>query len=198
MARIDRALAVVPLDRSLLARRPETLSLGIALGRRRATWRAIEPLLDFLRAIPPILTFPLFLLALGYGEASRVGCIANAAAGLVALHVGVGLSRAPRERAETVKLAGLAARDAVFVLHLHEALPALVTGTRVALTAALVVAVVSEMLIGADLGLGARALDAMLSYDAEVPWLVIALSGALGYALSGALAAVERRWVSWR
>ncbi len=171
--------------------------LGIALGRRRATWRAVEPSLDFLRAIPPILTFPLFLLALGYGEASRLACTASAATGLVMLHVGLGLARAPKERAETVALAGLSARETFLVLHVYEALPGLLTGARVALAAALVVSVVSEMLVGAEHGLGARALDAMLAYRAELLWLVIALAGAIGWALSGALAAIERRWLDW-
>jgi sulfonate transport system permease protein len=171
--------------------------LGIALGRRRAAWRAVEPSLDFLRAVPPILTFPLFLLALGYGEPSRLACTASAATGLVMLHVGVALSRAPRERAEMVALAGLSARETFFVLHVYEALPGLVTGTRVALAAALVVSVVSEMLVGAEHGLGARALDAMLGYRAELLWLVIALAGAIGGALSGALAALERRYLDW-
>ena len=46
-------------------------SLGFALGRSRRWRAASEPSVDFVRSIPPILTFPLFLLGLGYGERAR-------------------------------------------------------------------------------------------------------------------------------
>ena len=37
----------------------------------------------------------------------------------------------------------------------------------------------------------------MLAYRPELLWLVIALAGAIGWALSGALAALERRYLDW-
>lgn len=172
-------------------------SVGIVLGAARGAWHAAEPTVELLRAIPPILTFPLFLLALGYGEHSRLAAIVFGTTGIVLFHVATGLARAPRERAEAVRLAGLRGWDAFAQLHLHEAMPALVTGVRVALPAGLVIAVVTEMLIGARYGLGARALDAQLAYRADTLWFVILLGGIAGMSLSALVGALGRYLVRW-
>lgn len=172
-------------------------ALGLVLGIARRTWRASEPSVEFLRSIPPILTFPLFLLALGYGESARIATIVFGTTGIVLLHVASGVARAPRERREAVQLAGLRGLDAVVQLHGREALPGFLLGIRIALAAGLVIAVVTEMLIGARHGLGARALDAQLSYRADELWFVILLAGVMGMALSGLIAALERRVVRW-
>ncbi|MBZ0236729.1 MAG: ABC transporter permease subunit, partial [Deltaproteobacteria bacterium] len=171
--------------------------VGIVLGAARGAWRAAEPTVELLRAIPPILTFPLFLLALGYGERSRLAAIVFGTTGIILFHVATGLARAPRERAEAVRLAGLRGWDAFAQLHVHEALPALVTGVRVALAAGLVIAVVTEMLIGARHGLGARALDAQLAYRADALWFVILLGGFAGMTMSALVGALGRRLVRW-
>ena len=172
-------------------------SIGILLGHRREVWRAAEPTLDFLRAIPPILTFPLFLLGFGYGETARIAAVAFGTIGIVLLHVANGLQRAPQARADTIRVAGVTGFRAFLYLHIYEAVPSLVIGIRIALAAGLVIVVVTEMIVGAEHGLGARALAALLGYRADILWLVIWLSGILGSALSSAVAAVERRLIHW-
>lgn len=171
--------------------------LGVALGAAPRRWRAVEPTVDFLRAVPPILTFPFFLLALGYGESARIAAVFFGTVGIVLLQVAAGLAHAPRARADTVRLAGLRGARAFVHLHFFEALPSLFVAARVALAAGLVIVVVTEMLVGAPHGLGARALAAQLGYRADLLWLVILLAGAVGWALSSLLVALERRLIHW-
>ena len=168
-------------------------AVGLLLGASRAAWRAAEPTLDFVRSIPPILTFPLCLLGFGYGDDARVAAVVFGTTGIIVLHVASALARAPRARRETLRLCGAGRLAELRELHFWEALPGLVTGLRVALAAALVIAVVTEMLVGAPHGLGVRARDAQIGYRADQLWLVIVVAGAIGWALSSALAAVERR-----
>ena len=172
-------------------------SLGLALGISTRRWRAAEPTVDFLRSVPPILTFPLFLLALGYGEPARIAAVIFGTTGIVLLHVASGLARAPAARADVVRVAGLRGWPAFVHLHLWEALPSLLVGTRVARAAGLVIAVVSEMIVGADHGLGGRAVQALLAYRADRLWLVILVAGAIGQALSRLVVMLERRLVDW-
>ncbi len=172
-------------------------ALGLWLGARPALWHAVEPTADFVRSIPPILVYPLLLLGLGYNEGSRVATVAFGAFGAVLLPVAAALARAPAARADVVRLAGLRGYAAFRALHLPEGLPALITGARLALTAALVIAVVTEMLVGSRHGLGVRALAALQEYRPERLWCVVLLSGAINVALSGALVALERRLVRW-
>jgi NitT/TauT family transport system permease protein len=170
---------------------------GMLLGRATHVWQAARPTLDFLRTVPPILVFPLFLLGLGYGEGARIAAIALGTSGIVALHVGEALARAPRERTEIVRLSGLRGWQAFRRFHLWQAMPALLQAARLALAVGLVIAVVTEMLIGAQSGLGARALEAQLAYRTDLLWLVIGLTSATGAALSAAVTALERRLVHW-
>jgi ABC-type nitrate/sulfonate/bicarbonate transport system permease component len=172
-------------------------AVGIGLGSRPSLWRALEPTADFLRSIPPVLVYPLLLLGFGYNEGARLATVAFGAIGMVLLPVAAALARAPAARADVVRLSGLRGWEALRVLHLPEALPALITGARLALGASLVITVVTEMLVGARFGLGVRALAALQEYRPERLWLVVLVAGALNAALSGALVAIERRLVRW-
>ncbi len=167
--------------------------VGTMVGRSERAWRAVEPSVDFMRAIPPLLVFPLLLLGLGYNDRARVAAVVFGTAGTVLIHVAASIARAPRARRDMVALAGLRGLEAFRVLYLWELLPGLLTGVRIALTQGLVIATATEMLLGARTGLGARALQAQLTYRADRLWLVILLAGLVGFALSGAVAAVERR-----
>ena len=172
-------------------------ALGLLLGRRRATWAAVEPTVDFVRAVPPILIFPVFLLAFGYGESARIATIAAGSGTIVLLQIAAGLARAPAARRDTVRLAGLHGWSTFSHLYFFETLAPLLLGLRLAVQAGLIIAVVSEMLIGASRGLGARALAAQISYRPDLLWLAIAMAGLLGATLSSALSRLERRVVHW-
>lgn len=172
--------------------------LGLALGRNARLWRWTEPLVDFIRAIPPVLAFPLCLILFGYTESARVAAIVFGTTGIVLLHVASGLARAPAARRDTARLAGLHGLALVLRVDVFEALPSLFLGARIALTAGLIVSVVSEMLVGSEHGLGARALDALITYRSDLLALVIVLAGGTGFALSAIVGALERRVVHWQ
>jgi NitT/TauT family transport system permease protein len=138
-----------------------------------------------------------FLLALGYGEASRGAAVFFGSTFVVTLSVAAALAQTPRAREDAVRLAGLRGLAALRVLYLYEALPALITGVRLAITSGFIVVVVSEMLVGARSGLGVRAQSALVEYRTEMLWLVICVAGALSVALSAALRFAERRAVHW-
>jgi ABC-type nitrate/sulfonate/bicarbonate transport system permease component len=140
----------------------------------------------------------LCLLSLGYGESARLVAMVFGTTGIVLIHVARALTQAPSARAEIVRLAGLRGFDAVRCLHAYEMLPALFTGTRLALTGALIISVVTEMLVGARYGLGCRAQTALLEYRADMLWLVILLAGVASVAMSALLLGIERRLVDWR
>lgn len=170
------------------------LLLGVVAGRRT---RALEPALDFLRAIPPLLVFPFLLLAFGYGETARVGVIAWACALVVSLHVAGALAAGSPERLRAIRAMGASRWQTLRWLHAYEVLPACATGLRHAVATGIVVAVVTEMVVGAPHGLGARAVAAQVAYETPQLFAVVLSTGAVGYATSQALLALERRF-DWR
>lgn len=166
-------------------------AVGVSLGARPSTLRAAEPALDLVRSVPPILVYPLLLLALGYSELSRAAAITFGAFGAVAVPVAEALARMPVERRDAARLAGLRGVALARGLLLPEATPALVTGARLALSQGLVVAVVTEMLITPAHGLGARALAALQEYRPERLWQVMLAAGALSAAFTAGARAIE-------
>lgn len=179
------------------------VALGLVAGLPLGAWagssrRGVEPGLDFLRAIPPLLVFPLLLLALGYGEGARIALVAWASALVISMHLASGLRARSAARLRALRAMGASRWQTLRWLHAYEALPACATALRHGIATGLVVAVVSEMVVGAPHGLGARALAAQIAYEAPQLYAVILLTGACGYASGRALLALEARAARWR
>lgn len=169
------------------------LAAGVALGARPVVLRALEPLVDGARSVPPILVYPLCLLALGYSEQSRVAAVAFGAFGVVVVPVAQAVAATAMERRDAARLAGMTGIELARRLYLPEAAPALTTGVRLALSQALVVAVVTEMLVSPPRGLGVRALTALQEYRPERLWQVVLVAGALAASMNAAVHALEQR-----
>lgn len=170
---------------------------GLALAASPLRARAAEPGLDFLRAIPPLLVLPLFMLGLGYGDGARIATITWAVALAVSLHVAAAARRRRPERLRALVAMGATRWQRLRWLDAYEAIAALFPTLRQAAALALVVSVVSEMVGGADAGLGTAALHAQITYDAPALWAVLVLAGFVGLATSQALLWLERRVVHW-
>lgn len=167
--------------------------LGLWLGGRPERRAALEPKLDFARTIPPLLIFSLFVLFLGYGEAARVLTIALVAALLVSMQLSAAMAAVSAERLRLLRALGAGWLARVRFVYLYELTPACLLALRQAVCAGLVVTVVTEMLVGAVYGLGTRALDAQIAYDAPRLYAVMLVTGALGHGVASALLRLEQR-----
>lgn len=170
---------------------------GLGVGGSAALARWLEAPLELLRAIPPLLFFPLLLLVFGYGDMARVAAAALAVALVVSLHVAAGVRRLPQTRARFLRALNATRWQRVRWHLAYELAPTLATATQHAITASLVVTVVCEMLAGADHGLGARAIAAQVGYDAPDMWLALLVTGLLGVILTRGAALLERRVITW-
>lgn len=171
--------------------------VGLAVGSSATLARWTEAPLDLMRAVPPLLFFPLLLLAFGYGDVARISAAALAAALVASLHIAAGVRRVPQTRARFLRALG-ATRWQHFRWHLaYELAPIVATATQHAIAASVMVTVAVEMLAGAAHGLGARAVSAQITYDAPAMWMAILATGMLGVALSRVVALLERRLIGW-
>jgi NitT/TauT family transport system permease protein len=194
---LDLGATLARVGGGLLAGAAVGCALGVALGVNRRLWNAVAPLVDFARAVPPILTFPVLLIALGYGESARLVAIAAGTSTIVLVTTAASLASVPQARLDIAKVLGLGTRQLVTRLYLYELLPGLLVGLKLAVQVALTIAVVTEMLVGAPSGLGARALAAQIAYRADLAWIVIGVAGVLGVLLSAAIAGAQRHLVHW-
>jgi ABC-type nitrate/sulfonate/bicarbonate transport system permease component len=173
------------------------LALGLGAAMCAPLRLMLEPVIEFVRPIPPLAFLPMFLVWFGLGEASKVAFIAYttffpmfvAIAGAV-LRVDTMLLRAA---------ASLGARRADLVRRvvLPAALPGIIVALRVGFGLALFVIVGSEFM-GADAGLGHLIMEGRTFFNPAQIVMGALVLGLLGSLVNALLLAAERRFLRWR
>ena len=154
----------------------------------------IDGLFDFARSVPPVVILPVCLLAFGYNELARIATVAFGCVWTVSLAIITAASSPKSGRREMLEVAGATRLRALAWTQPWESLGVLVVGLRTSASTAVVVAVVTEMISGAEHGLGARVIAAQIAGDTEGLTLDVLASGALGYGVNLSLRGLER-WV---
>jgi ABC-type nitrate/sulfonate/bicarbonate transport system permease component len=170
--------------------------LGVAIGRSRILGDFVEPIIHFARAIPPPALLPIFFILLGFGNEMRVSLIAFAVVWPVLLNTIDGVRSVEPLLLDTARVFDIDRRKVFFGIVLPSASPKIFAGMRVALSVALIVMVISEM-VGSQEGIGSIILGAQRTYRMLDMWSGILLLGILGYVLNAILALVESRVTRW-
>ena len=79
----------------------------------------------------------------------------------------------------------------------YEALPQTLIGLRVALSLALIVAVLGEMFMGCEHGLGQMLTDAYTTFAMERLYALVLLTGLLGFVMNRIFVRLEKVLVPW-
>ena len=167
--------------------------IGIALGRLTFIFKIVEPLIEFIRATPPILIFPLFLVAFNYGQASYIGTITFSCIPVMVITVVKGIYDINHEKYEILRLHTISQNIKIYILG-REALPAIILGSRLTLSFAIVIAIVTEMVFTPRSGwaLGALARDAEINFDTPTFYACILLIGVISYGLNAVIKRLEQ------
>lgn len=153
--------------------------LGIFLGRLRLLGQIFEPLIDMLATLPPPAIVPLVMLFAGTGDAAKVTMIAFAAAVPLLLNTfEASKLRNPMSNLVARSL-HLSRWETMREVDLPAALPMILTGFRMAVAAALLVSVTSEILLATD-GIGV-----FLQRQQENFQIAGSLAGILAISLTG-------------
>jgi ABC-type nitrate/sulfonate/bicarbonate transport system permease component len=152
----------------------------------------IEGVLDFARSVPPVVVLPVCLLAFGYNELARLATVASGCVWTVSLAVVTAAASPLSARREMLDVAGATPLRALAWTQPWESLGALVVGLRASASTAVIVAVVTEMVAGAEHGLGARVIAEQIAGDTEGLTLDVLGAGALGYLVNLGLRRLEQ------
>ena len=171
--------------------------LGVLLGSSERVYRSVEFLVDFFRSTPSSALIPLFLLIFGVSDINKVAIAAFGAFLIVIFNSAYGVINARKQRVMAARVMG-ATRWQVFKdVLIWESLQPTFVGLRSAVSMALVIVIVAEMLIGSDAGLGHRIIDAQQVLNVKSMYAAILSAGALGYALNILFLIAERKIVHW-
>lgn len=170
--------------------------IGLMLGYLRSLDPWIRPVLEYLRFIPAVAILPAALLLFGPTDTMRIFVIAFGSAFPVLLSAIDGARRVEPLLLDVARVERLSIPERLFRVILPAALPSIFAGVRIALSIALVMMVISE-LIAADNGLGFYILRNQRLFQTANVYAGVLTIGTIGLALTLALLALEKRVLAW-
>lgn len=171
--------------------------IGVLLASSKFIARSVLPLTNFFRSVPVSTLYPCFVLVAGVGNRSKVAMIAFASVFVVMLSTATGVMQARPNRPELLRILGASRFDVIRRVLIWEAVPLAVLGARTALSLALVVAVLTEMFMGAHSGIGQAIMDTYSVYDLARMYAYIVSAGCVGVGLNIAFDKGERLLMPW-
>jgi ABC-type nitrate/sulfonate/bicarbonate transport system permease component len=172
------------------------IAAGMALGASRRLRLAADPMLQFLRAVPPPALIPFGIVVLGTGTAMKVFLIAFVCVWPVLLNTLDGVRGVEPTLRDTARVYGIPLRDRVRHVLLPAASPQIFAGMRTSLSLALILMVVSEMVASTN-GIGYFVLQSQRTFAIPEMWSGIILLGILGYVLNAVFVQIENRVLRW-
>ena len=171
--------------------------LGLLMGTIPLVYRLLEPITEFIRPIPSSAYIPVAILFLGIGNEMKVFVIFLACMFPILLNTYGGVRAVDPVLIDTGRTFGLSRVKALWQIILPAALPNILTGMRISLGIALIVAVVAEMITG-NSGIGYFILDMQRIFRVPEMFAGIFTLGLLGFLINFIFLRVEGHFLRWR
>ncbi len=172
------------------------VALGTVIGSYRRVRAVCEPVLEFLRAVPPPVLVPVIMLFAGIGDTMKVMVIASGCVWPILLNTVEGVRAVDPVMAETARSYGVTGAARLRHVVLPSASPQIFAGLRQALSIGIILMVISEMFAASN-GLGFTIVQFQRSFAIPDMWTGILVLGLLGFLLSVVFQLVERRVLGW-
>ncbi|GAA1356378.1 ABC transporter permease [Streptomyces beijiangensis] len=172
------------------------VALGAVIGSYRSVRAVCEPVLEFLRALPPPVLIPVIMLFAGIGDTMRIVVIASGCVWPILLNTAEGVRALDSVMSETARSYGITGTARLRRVVLRSASPQIFAGLRQALSIGIILMVISEMFAAGN-GLGFTIVQFQRGFAIPDMWTGILLLGLLGFLLSVLFQLVERRVLGW-
>jgi ABC-type nitrate/sulfonate/bicarbonate transport system permease component len=170
--------------------------LGVAIGSSWVLFRALRPIVEFLRPVPSVALIPLAVLIYGTGLQTKVFLVVYASFWPILLQVLYGMRSVDPVALDTARSFRLGRGQRLLQVTLPSTVPYLATGVRISSSVALVLAVTAELVVGAP-GIGRTITAAQAGGNVELMYALIIVAGLLGWGLNTIFRRVERRVLHW-
>jgi ABC-type nitrate/sulfonate/bicarbonate transport system permease component len=172
------------------------VALGLAMSRSPLTRWFFDPIVSIGFPMPKIAFLPVVMLWLGVFDISKITMIVFDAIFPVVAATVIAIQGVERELIWSARNMGAGERELLWQVVLPAALPTIMTGLQVALPLSLIVAVVTEMLMG-GYGLGGAMMTASRFANSVGVFAGIVEIAVVGYALVKIMAMTRRRLLIW-
>lgn len=172
------------------------IPVGVLIATSPIGRGVLDPVVEFLRPLPPLAYLPLVIIWFGIGETSKILVIALAMAPAVIISTAAGVRSASRNQVNAARSFGATRLQVLRHVLLPAAVPSILTGIRIALGAGWTTLVAAE-LVAAGRGLGYMIQSAAQFLVTDVVIAGILVISAIAFAFEVLLRFVERRYVPW-
>jgi NitT/TauT family transport system permease protein len=169
---------------------------GIACGRIRPLGMIVDPILEFLITIPPPAVIPVVMVLAGVGDAAKIAVISYAMIPSLLINTIETVRQAPPMLDRVGRSLRLNRLESMAFIDLPAALPGIVTGMRLGVSAAMLVTITSEMLLSTN-GLGAFVSRSQESLQVAAGLAGIVAIAIMGLVINIGLRLVEERLLFW-
>ena len=171
--------------------------IGLLMSRNRVVFDIVDPLLQFVRPVPPLAYIPLLVVWFGIGELPKAILILVGTIPVIIIGTMSGVKSTPALRIAVARTLGASNAQIFRKVILPSALPEIFTAMRVGIGVAWTCLVAAE-LIAASSGLGWLVQFAGQALQVSVVIVGIAIIGLIGYAMELVIRKIENAVVPWR
>jgi bicarbonate transport system permease protein len=172
------------------------IGLGILIGTNKAINKALDPLFQLLRTVPPLAWVPISLAALQKNEPAALFVIFITAIWPILINTAVGVKNIPQDYNNVAKVLQLSRKEYFFNILIPAALPYIFTGLRIAIGLAWLAIIAAEIVMSGIVGIGFFIWEAYQNNAVSEVILALVYIGAVGLILDKFMLWLESKIVA--
>ncbi len=173
------------------------IPLGLAMGLSSVMRGLFDPIVEFVRPIPPLALIPLVILWFGIDETAKIYLLFLASLFIMVIAARSGVSSVSVSKVHAAYMLGANKWQVLRYVIMPNALPEIFTGWRISMGICWGTVVAAE-LVAADRGLGSMIMIAKNFLQTDTVVIGIALIGIIGYTIELLMRALEKRLIPWK
>ncbi|WP_009631065.1 nitrate ABC transporter permease [Synechocystis sp. PCC 7509] len=169
------------------------IGLGILIGTNKMMSKALDPIFQLLRTVPPLAWVPIALAALRQNEPAALFVIFITAIWPILINTAVGVKQIPQDYNNVAKVLQLTRKEYFFNILIPAALPYIFTGLRIAIGLAWLAIIAAEIVMSGIVGIGFFIWEAYQNNNVSEVILALIYIGVVGLLLDKAMGWLENK-----
>ncbi|MGB3421959.1 MAG: nitrate ABC transporter permease [Dolichospermum sp.] len=169
------------------------IGIGVLIGVNKTISKALDPLFQLLRTVPPLAWVPISLAALRQNEPAALFVIFITAIWPILINTAVGVTQIPQDYNNVAKVLQLSKKEYFLNILIPSALPYIFTGLRIAIGLAWLAIIAAEIVMSGIVGIGFFIWDAYQNNNVSEVILALVYIGVVGLILDKLMAWLQNK-----
>jgi len=169
--------------------------IGLLMGTSKWVRSIAEPIMNFVRFIPPLAFITLFMLWFGIGEQSKVFLIVYATFFVITINTFAGVLSISEDKIRSAKIMGATKFQTLIHVIIPATIPYIFTGAKLAMGSSFMAIIGAEM-VAAKEGIGFMIWNARLYFKTEWIFVGLVVLGLMGYFMDRLFTFIGRKFLA--